>query len=144
MYDFALANAVLLVKERHQTCQRETCRERVKLYYTLPYHTILNYTISHHTTVYHIILYSTLLYFALLYSGTQPYGHPVITDMLFCPGRNLYSILYCISIYLACGSCFLRNLIGSSTSEYPALLISEQNKMAFSFVSVTEEGNCLE
>ena len=34
---------------------------------------------------------------------------------------------------------FLRNVIGSSISEYPALFTSKQNKMASSFVYVTEE-----
>ena len=32
----------------------------------------------------------------------------------------------------------LRNVIGSSVSEYPALFASERNKMASRFVSVTE------
>ena len=40
--------------------------------------------------------------------------------------------------YLA-GEQFLCNLICSSISEYPALLTSEENKMASSFVYVTEE-----
>ena len=34
---------------------------------------------------------------------------------------------------------FLRNLIDSSISEYPAPFTSEQNKMASSYVYVTEE-----
>ena len=33
----------------------------------------------------------------------------------------------------------MRNLIGSSISEYPALFTSEQNKMATSFVYFTEK-----
>ena len=36
-------------------------------------------------------------------------------------------------------SVFLHNLIGSSITEYPALFTSEQNKMASSFVYVTDE-----
>ena len=43
------------------------------------------------------------------------------------------------SMYFAGEQCFLRNLIGSSIPEYPAPFTSEQNKMASSFVYVTEE-----
>ena len=37
---------------------------------------------------------------------------------------------------------WLKYLIGSSVSKYPVLFTSEQNKMASSFVYVTEVGNC--
>ena len=52
--------------------------------------------------------------------------------------KKLGSINF-ISIYLAGGLCFLRNLIGSSISEYPALFTPVENKMASSYVSVKEE-----
>ena len=42
-------------------------------------------------------------------------------------------------MYLAGEQCFSQNLIGSSIPEYSALITSEQNKMAYSFVYVTEE-----
>ena len=39
--------------------------------------------------------------------------------------------------------CFLRDLIGPPTKEYPALFNSEHKQMAYSFASVTEEEFCL-
>ena len=53
-------------------------------------------------------------------------------------GRFILYIMN-ISINIAGGWCFLRNLIGSSISECPALFTSKQNKMASSYIYVTEE-----
>ena len=51
----------------------------------------------------------------------------------------LYFLLIYFSISLTGEWCFPRNLIGFYFSEYPVLFISKQNKMAFSYVYVTEE-----
>ena len=66
-----------------------------------------------------------------------------LTFML-CTHLNTLVEVTIISIYQAGEKCLLHNLIGSSISEYPAIFTSEQNKMASSFVSVTEEVNCFE
>ena len=44
-----------------------------------------------------------------------------------------------ITIYLGGEWWFLRNLIGSAISEYPALFTSEENKMASHFASFNDD-----
>ena len=62
-----------------------------------------------------------------------------ITALLSTALQYNVMYIYIFSIYLTGGWYFLRNLIGSSISGYPALFTSEQNKMASSYVYVTEE-----